>query len=125
MKCNLWDVLFIDFPFPDRSGRETRGERPAVVLQSRDIDSYPTIIVAPITETDYSKKFKHCYNIVPTAKNGLRKQSWVLIFQLRAIDKQRIIRKSGELEKYYHNKLQKALNALLPFNKDLNKKDSE
>ena len=125
MKYKLWDVLFIDFPYPDKSGREIRGERPAVVIQNNDSESFPTIIVAPITESDYSKKFKHCYKIVPTNKNGLRNQSCVMVFQLRAIDKKRTLRKAGELEKHYHNNIIKALEELFPIQVNVNKKESK
>jgi len=55
-------------------------------------------IVLPITETIDREKLAYTYRITPNYKNGLKEESIVLIFQMRAIDKERFAKKLGELE---------------------------
>ena len=113
MSYTTWDVLFIDFPFPDKKGTETRGERPAVVVQVQDFDEYPTLIVVPLTEGEFVLHFKNSFPIFPTANNGLKQKCYAMPFQVRAIDKKRIARKSGVLENHYYRKMAQSLSTLI------------
>jgi mRNA interferase MazF len=114
MSYQLWDVLFIDFPFSDKRGTETRGERPAVVVQAQDTEEYPTLIVVPLTEGEFPIQFKNCFHVFPTTTNGLRQKSCAMPFQLRSIDKKRILKKVGILESHYYRKMIQALHNLFP-----------
>jgi mRNA interferase MazF len=121
MSYRIWDVLFIDFPFPDKKGTETRGERPAVVVQAQDFDEYPTLIVVPLTEGEFALHFKNSFQVFPTPINGLRQKCCAMPFQVRAIDKKRIIKKAGVLEDHYHRKMIQSLLNLFPSSESLSK----
>jgi mRNA interferase MazF len=88
------DVLLVALPTSDQ--REQSGKRPAVAVQA-DIAGEPMLMVAPVTSNQAALRFTFAVPIDPTPQNGLTVPSVVLVFQLRAIDKRRIIRKLGEL----------------------------
>jgi mRNA interferase MazF len=88
------DVLLVALPASDQ--REQSGKRPAVAVQA-DIAGEPMLMVAPVTSNPSALRFAFAVPIDPTPQNGLTVPSVVLVFQLRAIDKRRIIRKLGEL----------------------------
>ncbi len=92
MACG--DVLLVNLPASD--GREQSGRRPAIAIQS-DVAGEPMIIVAPVTSNLSALRFIFSVRIEPTAENGLTAPSVVMVFQLRAIDKARIVRKIGQL----------------------------
>ena len=78
-------------------GSEQQGERPVIVVQNNDGNSIsPTVIVAPCTTQGiYKKKLPtHC-----TFDNmqGVSRPSTVLLEQMRAVDKQRLLTKLGRL----------------------------
>lgn len=88
------DVLLISLPISD--GREQSGRRPAVAVQT-DVAGEPMLMVAPITSNLSASRFAFTVKIEPTDENGLTQTSIVMIFQMRAIDKNRIIKKIGRL----------------------------
>lgn len=88
------DVLLISLPISD--GREQSGRRPAVAVQT-DIAGQPMLMVAPITSNISASRFAFTVSIVPSNENGLTLPSIVMIFQMRAIDRTRIIKKIGKL----------------------------
>ena len=92
MACG--DVLLVNLPVSD--GREQSGRRPAVAIQS-DVAGEPMIIVIPVTSNLSALRFAFSVRIEPTPENGLTASSVVMVFQLRAIDKARIVRKIGQL----------------------------
>lgn len=88
------DVLLIQLPLTD--GHEQSGRRPAVAVQT-DIAGEPMLMVAPITSNLKADRFRFTVKIEPSATNGLTQPSIIMIFQMRAIDKDRIIKKLGRL----------------------------
>ena len=88
------DVLLINLPVSD--GREQSGRRPAVAVQT-DVADEPMLMIAPITSNLNALRFNFSVKIEPSEENGLTQTSIVMIFQMRAIDKNRIIRKIGQL----------------------------
>ncbi len=54
-------------------------------------------MVAPVTSYLSASRFAFSVQIEPTRQNGLTQTSVVMIFQMRAIDKNRIVRKIGKL----------------------------
>ena len=88
------DVLFINLP--NSGGREQSGRRPAVAVQT-DVAGDPMLMVAPVTSNLNAARFAFSVQIGPTAENGLTQESVVMIFQMRAIDKNRIVKKIGRL----------------------------
>lgn len=88
------DVLLINLPSSDK--REQSGRRPAVAVQT-DVAGEPMLMVAPITSNLNALRFTFAVKIEPSNKNGLTQTSIVMIFQMRAIDKSRIIKLIGKL----------------------------
>ena len=95
------DVLLISLPATD--GREQSGRRPAVAVQT-DIAGEPMLMVAPVTSNLKASRFRFTVKIEPSAGNGLSETSVIMVFQMRAIDKARIIKKLGSLSKIHDRK---------------------
>lgn len=88
------DVLLVALPASDR--REQSGRRPAVAVQT-DIAGEPMLMVAPVSSRMAALRFAFSVRIEPSPENGLTVPSVVMIFQMRAIDKTRIVRKIGQI----------------------------
>ncbi len=88
------DVLLVNLPSSDK--REQSGRRPTVAVQT-DVAGEPMLMVAPITSNLNASRFKFAVKIEPSNENGLDLPSVVMIFQMRAIDKNRIIKLIGKL----------------------------
>lgn len=88
------DVLLVNLP--TTHAREQSGRRPAVAVQT-DVAGEPMLIVAPITSNLKALRFRFTVRIEPSNENGLDLPSVVMIFQMRAIDRARIIRAIGKL----------------------------
>ena len=88
------DVLLINLPISD--GREQSGRRPAIAVQT-DVSGEPMLMVAPITSNINASRFKFSVQIEHSTENGLTQTSIVMIFQMRSIDKSRIIKTIGKL----------------------------
>ena len=55
------------------------------------------LMVAPITSNLAALRFAFSLRVEPSPENGLTVPSVVMVFQMRAIDKTRIIRRIGQL----------------------------
>ena len=88
------DVLLVDLPVSD--GREQSGRRPVIAVQT-DLAGEPLLMVAPITSNLKASRFRFTVKIDPSVENGLSVPSIIMIFQMRSIDKGRIVRKIGRL----------------------------
>lgn len=88
------DVLLVNLPVSD--GREQSGRRPVVALQI-DIAGEPMLMVAPITSNLKALRFSFSVKIAASDGNGLDVPSVIMIFQMRSIDRGRIVKKIGKL----------------------------
>lgn len=88
------DVLLVSLPPSDQ--REQSGRRPAVAVQT-DQAGEPMLMVAPVTSNLSALRFAFSVRIEPSTENGLTMPSVVMVFQMRAIDKERIVRRIGRL----------------------------
>lgn len=88
------DVLLVNLPTSDK--REQSGRRPAVAVQT-DVAGDPMLMVAPVTSNLNASRFRFALTIEPTNENGLTQTSVVMIFQMRAIDKSRIVKSIGKI----------------------------
>ena len=78
-------------------GHEQAGTRPVLVIQNDIGNQYSsTTIVAAITSR-ISKRRLPTHVTVSTRESGLPKDSIVLLEQIRTLDKERLIRKIGQL----------------------------
>ena len=89
------DILLVTLPESDK--REEKGTRPAIAVQADDEQS-PMLMVIPITSSMGALRFAFTVEVQPSESNGLTLPSVAMVFQLRAIDRRRIVRKIGQLE---------------------------
>jgi mRNA interferase MazF len=74
-------------------GSEIKKTRPCVIISPNEMNKYlQTIVVAPMTTT--SRKYPTRIEVKHDRKIG-----WIVIDQIRTIDKQRIVRILGRLSK--------------------------
>lgn len=95
-------------------GQEQSGVRPCLVIGDSAIAAhqrFPLLMIAPLTSTPLAGVLYP--EVVPSASNGLTKQSYVLVDQMRSIDKQRVIKAYGRLSVAELAAVDKALGALL------------
>ncbi len=92
------DVLLVSLPQSDQ--REEKGKRPAIAIQT-DVAVSPMLMIVPITSSLKALRFPFTVQIEPSIVNGLNVTSIAMVFQLRAIDTRRIVRKIGSLETAY------------------------
>ena len=109
---SVGDIHWVDLPAAD--GREQRGRRPAVVVQADDYGGdLPVVLVIPLTTARAALRFAGTTLIHPTAENGLRQASVALVFQLRAIDRQRIQERIGTVSREVVNAMFEELGKLM------------
>jgi len=103
----------VDLPWPAKEkGREQVGERPALIVQADDT-ILPTTMVIPFTGKLGALRFAHTIPVEPSEENGLSHSSVMLVFQMRAVDKKRIVRKLGHIEDGYMDQARAAMQELL------------
>ena len=90
-------------------GHEIKKSRPAVIIQNDIGNQYsPLTIIAPITSQNTDKVYP--IEVLLTKSNsGLEKNSKVLLNQIRAIDKIRLIKKLGKVDKETLSKIDESI----------------
>lgn len=89
MTCTQYDLFLVNLD--PTIGSEIRKTRPCVVLSPNELNSnLNTVIIAPITSTSkpYPTRLK--------TKN-VKPYGWIVLDQIRTIDKKRIVKKIGQL----------------------------
>jgi mRNA interferase MazF len=90
-------------------GSEQGGIRPVLIIQNDVFNLYsPTTIIAPFTSKIPSKKYFTSL-LISKEELKMKKDSTILLNQIRTIDKKRIIKKIGELDKFLMNQVNKAI----------------
>ena len=90
----IWSVTL---PFAT-GGREQSGQRPAIVLQDTVYgQGSPLVLVVPLTSQLGALRFPATTQIDPSVQNGLTASSIALVFQTRALDRTRFVRRVGTL----------------------------
>ena len=104
-KGEIWIVAI-----PPMDGHEQYGTRPFVVL----VDTHSSIAIGiPCTSNVRALRFPHTVSLASSRKNGLAQDSIALVLQIRAIDKKRLEKKVGVLEKPLLQKIERELRKLL------------
>ena len=89
-------------------GREQKGRRPVVIISGNAMnDNLGVFIVCPISAK--IKNYVGCLKLVKNKINNLSADSEILIFQIRAIAKERLTKKIGEIT---DQELQEVINLL-------------
>lgn len=95
--------------FDPTVGSEIKKTRPALIVQNNVANQYsPVTIVAAIT-TYKDGKLYPTEVLISSPDGGLESDSIVLLNQIRTIDKRRLIRKLGSVEKDTIQKVEQAL----------------
>jgi mRNA interferase MazF len=95
-------------------GSEQAGLRPVVVVSGNLLNEHLTVvIVVPLTTK--IKNYKGNPILSPTKINGLKTESEMLIFHIRSVSKDRLVKKMGVVEKEELNRAVKTLNDLLKY----------
>ncbi len=110
------DIILCDFN--PVIGTEHSGIRPAVIIQiDRANAASPHTIVAPLTSR-IRKSLLPSHVFVPIGIANLTQDSVILCEQIRVIDKSRIIRVIGHLDREYIMQLNMALCTILGLSDD-------
>ena len=90
-------------------GHEIKKSRPATIIQNDIGNKYsPITIIAPITSQNIDKIYP--IEVLLIKKNsGLDKDSKLLLNQIRAIDKKRLIKKLGKVDEEIITKVDEAI----------------
>jgi mRNA interferase MazF len=94
LRGEVWMVFLPAAP----AGREQAGQRPAIIIQDPGYgQASPLVLVVPLTSQSGAARFPATVTILPTAANGLSAPSIAMVFQTRALDRARFIRRLGAL----------------------------
>lgn len=95
-------------------GSEQAGFRPVVILSGNLLNQHlPVVITAPLTTR--VKNYKGNPVIKPSANNGLDHESELLVFHIRSISKDRLVKKIGNISLSEVNLAIKTLNDILKY----------
>ena len=91
MEINQYQIVIVNLD--PTVGSEIKKTRPCVVISPNEMNKYlHTIVIAPMTTS--SKNYPTRVEIKHENKTG-----WIVLDQIRTIDKQRIIKPLGKLSK--------------------------
>ena len=107
------DVLLVNLE--PTIGSEQRGKsRPCLVVSPEALNQvFRGIIVCPITDARHVKQSELGLTFIPSGEGDLDKDSLVIAFQVRMIDKRRVIRKLGSIGDSYLSEVNESLQAVL------------
>ena len=95
-------------------GSEQSGLRPVVVISGNLLNSHmPVVFVMPLTSK--IKNYKGNPVLQPNQLNGLTTPSEILVFHVRSISQDRLVRKLGSVEKGDLDRAVKTLNDILTY----------
>jgi len=94
------DIVLVNLPQTTSSaGHEQMGNRPALIVHDNATSaSLSVIMIIPFTSQLNAQQYPYTILVQPSAVNGLNYPSVLLVFQLRAIDRNRISNTIGHLE---------------------------
>ncbi len=84
--------------FDPTVGTEIRKTRPALILQNNISNEYSPITIVAAVTSRFDETLYPTEVLIHTPEGGLRNDSVVLLNQIRSIDRQRLIKKLGQLE---------------------------
>ena len=105
MVIDQYDVVLVNLD--PTVGHEIKKSRPCTVISPNEMNhNISTIIITPMTTKghDYPSRVKTNFNL---------KDGWIVIDQIRTIDKVRIIKKLGNLDKKTVTKIKAVIKEML------------
>lgn len=95
-------------------GSEQAGQRPVVVISGNLLNEHlNVVIVVPLTTK--IKNYKGNPVLKPSAVNGLKQESEMLIFHIRSVSKDRLVKKIGRIEIAQREYAIRTLNEILKY----------
>jgi len=95
-------------------GSEQAGQRPVVVISGNLLNEHlNVVIVVPLTTK--IKNYKGNPVLKPSAENGLKQESEMLIFHIRSVSKDRLVKKIGRIEIAQREYAIRTLNEILKY----------
>lgn len=95
-------------------GSEQSGTRPVVILSGNLLNTHlPLVICCPLTSK--IKNYKGNIVLKPNSDNKLTQDSEILLFHIRSLSKDRLLRKIGCITKSDLELLKKSLNEILTY----------
>jgi len=108
-KCEIWLANLN----PQKRANEVGKVRPVVIVQSDTLNrtNYPTVIVLPMTThlIDEAEPLR----MRVSAREKLKNDSDVLVAQIRAIDKERLLERLGRLDEKECSRLQGLMHEIM------------
>mgnify|MGYP001080081817 CR=1 FL=1 len=102
---NQYEVYLVDFE--QTKGHEIKKTRPCLVISPDEMNhSISTVIIAPMTTKSHS--FPTRIELEFNKKIG-----WIVLDQIRTIDKSRLIKKMGKIEKRQVKQVKEILKEML------------
>jgi len=107
------DILLVNLE--PTIGSEQRGKSPpCLVVSPKELnDVFRGVIVCPVTDAKHLKQSELGLTLLPAGEGGLNKDSLVVAFQLRMIDKRRVIRNLGNISASLLSEVNESLHAVL------------
>jgi mRNA interferase MazF len=91
MEINQYEIVLVNLD--PTIGSEIKKTRPCVVISPNEMNKYlRTIVIAPMTTS--SKRYPTRVEVKHDSKIG-----WIVLDQIRTVDRQRIIKQLGRLSK--------------------------
>jgi len=90
LKINRFEIYLVKLN--PTIGSEIQKTRPCIVVSPDEMNMLKTVIIAPLTSKGFDFIFRPKINF--QGKEGL-----ILLDQIRAVDKSRLVKKIGEVEK--------------------------
>ncbi|MBN1199343.1 MAG: type II toxin-antitoxin system PemK/MazF family toxin [Bacteroidales bacterium] len=108
-QCEIWQT-----DLNPVNGSEQKGIRPVVIISGNLLNQYlPVVIVCPLTSR--IKGYKGNLILEPEKQNGLSQRSEVMVFHIRPISKERLIRKIGTISETELEKIKAGLGDILRY----------
>jgi len=89
LKINRFEIYLVKLN--PTIGSEIQKTRPCIVISPNEMNMLKTVIIAPLTSKGFDFIFRPKINF--QEKNGL-----ILLDQIRAVDKSRLVKKIGTIE---------------------------
>jgi mRNA interferase MazF len=105
---NVGEIRWVELPA--RGGHAQSGRRPAIVAQASS--TLPTILIIPLTSQLDALRFPGTVLVEADERNGLRRHSVALVFQLTAVDKRFIADRLGHASVAVMGEIWQALDTL-------------
>ncbi len=95
-------------------GSEQVGSRPVVIVSGNVVNTHlPVVIICPLTTK--IKGYKGNVVLEPDPGNGLTQKSEIVIFQIRSVSKERLLRKIGEIPENRLKEIKQGLEDILRY----------